>query len=236
MQTELTAVMPVYNEEGCIAGVVSDWIATLRKTGASFRLLVINDGSRDGTGDRLKTVSAPELVVVDKSNEGHGPTILRGYAVATGQSEWVFQVDSDDELPAGEFARFWAARNEFDMLFGARENRAQASARRFVSLVSRATVRLFAGAGVEDVNVPYRLMRAGCLKSMLGRIPPDTFAPNVAIAGMAVKDGLRIANIPVASRRRRTGVPSLARWRLVRNAARSLVQTVRILGKYGRCE
>jgi glycosyltransferase involved in cell wall biosynthesis len=231
MHVELTAVMPVYNEEGCIAGVVTDWIETLRKTGASFRLLVLNDGSRDGTLERLKSVSAPELVLVDKKNEGHGPTILRGYSIAVGQSEWVFQADSDDELPSGSFPDFWAIRDSYDMIFGVREKRGGPPARRLLSAASRACVMLLCGRGAKDVNVPYRLMRARCLAPMLSAIPAGTFAPNVAIAGMAVKDRLRLANVPVVHRRRRTGVPSLARWRLVRSAARSLVQTVRILRK-----
>ncbi len=86
-----------------------------------------------------------------------------------------------------------------------------------------------AGPGVRDVNVPYRLMRASCLRALLDKIPPDTFAPNVALAGLALQAGLRVANIPVPFRGRHTGAPSLVRWRLLRNAARSLLQTARIL-------
>jgi glycosyltransferase involved in cell wall biosynthesis len=221
--------MPVYNEEACIASVVTAWLEVLRGTGASFRLLAINDGSRDATIERLGSVTDTELDVADKQNEGHGPTILRGYSIAVEQSDWVFQVDSDDELPAGSFPMFWERREHFDILLGIRRDRVQTAARAAISAVSRMSVRVLCGKGAADVNVPYRLMRSECLKSMLSAIPPDTFAPNVAIAGLAISRGLRIANIPVPSTPRRTGTPSLVKWGLVKSAARSLAQTVSIL-------
>jgi hypothetical protein len=88
---------------------------------------------------------------------------------------------------------------------------------------------LFGGIRIEDVNVPFRLMRAACLRAMLERIPPPTFAPNVAIACLSARAGLRILNLPVEYHSRRTGSASLVRWRMWKAAARSFFETGQIL-------
>jgi dolichol-phosphate mannosyltransferase len=229
MKDDLVVVMPVYNEEACIARVVKRWIEALRVTGASFQLLVLNDGSKDKTLDELRSVVEPELTIRDKRNEGHGPTILKGYGEAVHLADWVFQVDSDDELSPEPFMNFWSKKERFDMIFGIRAHRTQTPMRRLISMVSRLCVRLIAGGGVIDVNVPYRLMRGACLKKMIERIPVGTFAPNVAIAGLSVQSRLRIENLPVEFSPRRTGTPSLVRWSLARQAVKAMFQTASIL-------
>jgi len=108
---DLTVIMPVYNEAECIEGVARSWLGMLKSQGMSFTLLLINDGSRDGTRERLDHLAREaEISVVHKQNEGHGPTILGGYRQASKDSEWVFQVDSDDEIRASCFPALWAAR------------------------------------------------------------------------------------------------------------------------------
>lgn len=227
---DLTVVMPVYNEAACIQDVVRAWLAMLDRLAIRYTLLVVNDGSRDATQARLAALAGtPNLSVLDKPNEGHGPTILRGYRLACGQSEWVFQTDSDDEIAPDSFPDFWAKRATADFLFGERQGRVQSGGRRLLSGGSRLLVRLLCGQGPGDANVPYRLMRAACLRPMLDVIPADTFAPNVAVTGLAIRRRARIVNLPVRHRERQTGSTTLANWRVVRVAARSFIQVGRIL-------
>jgi hypothetical protein len=97
-----------------------------------------------------------------------------------------------------------------------------------ISAVARWSVRLLFGGRLRDVNAPYRLHRRTALARLLPRIPDDAFAPNVIIAGLAVREGLRIAEVPVPYRARRTGQSHIVRWKLWRAAATSLAQTVRV--------
>lgn len=222
---DLTVVMPVYNEAECIEGVVRSWLDVLNSLGLSFSLLLINDGSRDATAQRLDALRAePGVRVIHKPNEGHGPTILQGYRLACADSEWVFQVDSDDELRAVLFPALWEKRKDHDAVLGVRQGREQSLGRRLLSGGSRWLVRILCGAGIPDVNVPFRLMRCACLATFLDRIPPAMFAPNVAISGILLQRGFRIATVAVPNQDRQTGQSTLVSWRLVGIAARSLAQ------------
>lgn len=226
----LCVIMPVYNEEAAIGNVLTKWHIVLESLGIDFEIRAYNDGSKDGTLVAMQDIAGRlgrRVVVEDKINEGHGPTILRGYreAVADG-FDWIFQVDSDDEMGPEKFGELWTKRFECDFLVGTRDGRRQVWSRKIVSSVSRLCVRVFYGKGVWDVNAPYRLMRTAVFKEFFERIPPDTFAPNVILSGLAARQGLRMLEIPVPQHDRATGEVSIKQWKLARAAARSFGQTV----------
>ena len=225
---ELSIVMPVYNEAAVIAEVVTSWLREVERLGIDYELLAYDDGSRDDSGHVLERIGMEHtgLVVTRKTNSGHGPTILRGYGEARG--EWVFQVDSDDEMGAEHFAALWNLRDDFDLLVGRRHQRDSPAARRLITALSRATVWALFGRAVTDVNAPYRLMRRSSLTAMLDMIPAGTFAPNMIISGLAARRGLRVREVLVPHRGRRTGAVSIIKWRLWKGAACAFVQTLAV--------
>lgn len=224
---ELIAVMPVYNEAGCIARVVEDWLAALEGTGADFRLLVFDDGSTDSTPQVLAAFADhPRVELRRGPNRGHGPTLRRAYAEAAPRAQWVFQTDSDDELPASAFAGFWQRRHEAPFLLGRRSERRQGPARRLITATLSLTTGLLFGTRGVDVNCPYRLIRAGELAALLPSIPEDSFAPNAALTALAARHRIGLRSIDVPYRPRASGRPSLVRWRLWRGAARAFAQTL----------
>ena len=227
MDLELAVVMPVYNEEACVEAVVASWRDMLSRQNIRFVLFAINDGSRDGTAERLaRFADDSRIVVVNKPNTGHGPTILQGYRMAVDKAPWTFQCDSDNEMDASHFPRLWEICENYDAIFGVRHGRSQGVGRKLISAISRLTVTALFGRGVEDVNTPYRLMRSSILRRIVEQIPADTFAPNVIIAGAFARARLRIANVPVPHEGRRTGTPSIVKWKLWKSACRGFWQTL----------
>jgi len=224
---ELTVVIPVYNEEEIISFVIQDWISELRGLKIDFTIKVYNDGSRDNTLTILNQEAQKysELHIIDKSNSGHGPTILQGYTEA--ETPWILQVDSDNEMRAEHFGALWKNKEKFDFLIGIRESRRQPLSRKIVTAISRSTVRTFFGKGVADVNSPYRLMRRETFESIFQTIHQDTFAPNLIISGMAAKKNLRIFETGVPVKFRTTGEVSIKKWKLLKSAVKSWWQTVR---------
>jgi dolichol-phosphate mannosyltransferase len=225
---ELSIVMPVYNGEATIGAVVRSWMDELDRLRIRYEFLVYDDGSGDGTPDVLAAIAKNEqrLVVRRHANMGHGPTILRGYEQASG--EWVFQTDSDNETTPAGFEPLWRARGDSDVLFGCRQDRHSTFARRTISAGARTVVRVLFGAGLWDVNTPYRLMRRSALRAMVARIPPLAFAPNVLIAGLAVREQLRIRQTWVTYQPRHDGKSSLGGVRQWRAAVQAALETVSV--------
>jgi dolichol-phosphate mannosyltransferase len=224
---DLTIVMPVYNEQDAIEGVVKEWMEEMSRLNIRVEFRLYNDGSRDQTAQRLEALKGryPQLVVVNKANEGHGTTILRGYREAT--APWVFQTDSDGEMPASHFGDLWDRRNDYDALFGVRQGRIQSSARKMISFISRCTVAVFFGQGVQDVNTPYRLIRRRLLQAIVEQLPTRMQSPNVPISGAIARARVRIWNQPIPHQERQTGAGSIVKWNLWKAAFKSFWQTVR---------
>ncbi len=223
---DLTVIIPVFNEEGSIKQVITDWISILRKLGIDFTIRVYNDGSTDKTMEVLKSLKPDiggELDLVDKPNSGHGPTILEGYRQA--QSEWIFQTDADNEIYPEHFFGFWESRQDRDLVIGYRTKMKRSLHRRTLSSASRLFVSILFGRAIRDVNCPYRLMRTAAFRPLFGLIPGDTFAPNAILSGCAINSSFRILEIPVQFHQRTQGETSLKRWSLVSKALKSFRQT-----------
>ena len=227
---ELCAVMPVYNEEEIVGQVAEQWLEALDGLGIHYELVAIVDGATDASEQVLRAVAERHrrLVVDAKPNSGHGPTILRGYRRGVVTADWVFQTDSDDEMPAASFGELWSIRHDVDAVIGIRTSRNQSAGRRAITRAARITARVAFGCRLADVNCPYRLMRSTGLAPLLASIPEDTFAPNVAISGMLARSGARLAEVPVPHHDRTTGVVSILGLGALRAALRSFGQTVRL--------
>lgn len=223
---DLIVVIPVYNEQDCVAATLNDWSSTLDRLSIRYQIHVYNDGSTDETREALRVFEGRKhFRVIHQDNAGHGPTILRGYRSAAAHSRWIFQVDSDGELASDEFMSFWKQRENRDFVVGYRENRKSEFDRQIITGIARVAVRSFFGAGVRDVNCPYRLMRTAAFEELFSQVPDNCFAPNVVLSGLSIRKRLQIHQLPVAFKPRETGQVSIAGLGLWKAAFRSFRQT-----------
>jgi glycosyltransferase involved in cell wall biosynthesis len=222
--------------------VLEKWDDALSALGIDYEIRPYNDGSKDGSLDVMRAVAAgrPRISVRNKENGGHGNTILTGYREAAADGfDWVFQIDSDDEMGPEKFGELWNLHSEFDFGVGIRDGRKQALPRKIISFISRLCVRLFYGRSVWDVNAPYRLMRVSAFRDFFEEIPLSTFAPNVILSGLAGANRLRSYEIRVPQHDRTTGEVSIKKWKLLKAAVKSFWQTLsfvlcmRAVGKEG---
>ena len=226
----LCVVTPVYNERAAIGFVLEKWHSALEALGIDFQIRPYNDGSTDDTLAVLRQAAhriGKRISVRDKPNGGHGNTILTGYREAAADGfDWIFQVDSDDEMGPEQFPDLWEKRGDCDLLVGLRHGRLQILSRKIVSCISRLCVRLFYGKGIWDVNSPYRLMRVSAFRRFYEALPLSTFAPNVILSGLSARYGLRTFEMHVPQRDRATGEVSIRKWGLFKAALKSFWQTV----------
>lgn len=224
----LAMILPVYNEEGSIEAVINKWSSELDRLEIDYKIFAYNDGSKDNTAKILEKIAndKPKLVVINKQNSGHGSTILRGYKENTRLFDWIFQIDSDNEMGPENFHHLWEKRLNYDFLIGIRDNREQIFSRKFISFISRLCVRIFYGVGPLDVNSPYRLMKTEKFLAVFDKLPDDTFAPNVIISGMVAKKGFKFYEYPIPCQPRQTGEVSIKKIKLFKAAIKSFWQTI----------
>jgi dolichol-phosphate mannosyltransferase len=222
----LAVVIPVYNEEKNLGALLRDWQGVLGRIGAPYTIILIDDGSKDGSLRMLREMQEKDarLEVYSQPNAGHGPAILKGYRLGL-LAEWVFQIDSDHQLDEGAFRTLWDNREGYDLLIGQRREKNASAARQVVSRLSTLMVRILVGGSVRDVNSPYRLMRAACLETALGKIPANSFAPNVLITSWFVRRKYRIFTTVVENRGEGQRFSRMSAY-FLRGVLRSSLQTI----------
>lgn len=232
-------VIPAYNEEMNIETVVKQWHPVVEKIGKQSKLLVVNDGSKDRTQEKLCELMKiyPQLEAIEKKNEGHGATILYGYrrAIETG-AEYIFQTDSDGQTLPEEFWQLWENRETCGLLIGSRKNRQDGWQRIMVTRVLRLVLEVTFGCWVEDANTPYRLMRNEELKEALEAIPDQFFLSNVLMTVYYIKTGKTIAYYPITFRPRQGGKNSINMKRIVKIGWNAFGEFYRIGKKWRKYE
>lgn len=230
---ELAIVMPVYNEEEILENVINDWTNVFEGLDIDFEILAYNDGSKDKSLEILRknAENNSRLIVRDKKNSGHGPTILQGYRDCAENYEWIFQTDSDNELGTEGFVELWKNRCDYDFLIGKRFYKNRDASRKIISNVAKIITRILCGKGVSDVNCPYRLMKTSVFKDLFLKIESDTFSPNIIVSGFVNRNNIKFFEIPVEWKNRSTGTVSIQKMKLFKSAAKAFFQTIKFFIK-----
>jgi dolichol-phosphate mannosyltransferase len=235
MTAPLTVVMPVYNEQDAIVAAVGDVQDHILNHITGAELIVVNDGSRDGTPALLDGIARqdPRVRVIHQANAGHGGAVMAGLAAASG--DYVFLIDSDRQIPLDGFHAAWAAIGSGrDAVFGVRRRRHDPALRLYLTRVIRQAVNLMFGVTLEDANVPYKLLRRSLWQEAQPYIPPGTLAPSLFLAIVSKLRGRDILELDVPHKERNTGEVSIRRMKLLKFCARGLSQMIELRRRLSR--
>lgn len=213
----LSVVMPAYNEEMTIRKAIEDVYTHVAPAAPDLEFIVVDDGSRDNTGDIVQalTASHPSLILIRQANAGHGPALRTGLDAATG--DWMLLLDSDCQVGLAQFPGHWARRKEFDAFLAIRTPRNDAAFRLLISRMMRLVLKAQLGVAPADAGAPYKLVsrRAWSLASRM--IKPDCWIPSVLLAAFLLKDSrFRVVQEPIEHFKRPHGESTLNLKRLVR--------------------
>jgi glycosyltransferase involved in cell wall biosynthesis len=220
---QLSVVMPVYNEEDCIAGVARELADQLFDRLGEVELVLVDDASSDATPEILDRLAASDprfRVHHAPENRGHGPALRR--AIDESRGDWIFQIDADGQQLAGEFWKLWERRHVAGLVMGKRQILRNGRHRVFVSASARYVSRALGGGDIRDVNVPFKLFRRSVWEDLRDDIPEAPIVPSLLIALGASLQGWSVVQVPVTSLPRRHGPSKVNVPRLVRLSAGAL--------------
>jgi glycosyltransferase involved in cell wall biosynthesis len=232
-RVDLTVFLPAWNESGAIGEAVRATDGVLRamsRDGAidAYEIVVVNDGSTDGTRDVLEDLVAevPELRPIHhRVNRGVGPAIRT--AMAASRGDLVFYTDADLPIDMGELPRIveLQRRTGADVVAGYRATRTHESPRRRVySVVYNALVRVALGLRVRDVNFAAKLLTAEAVEAI--DLRSESIFIDAEILSRADRAGLRIVEMPLEYRLRRTGESTTSSMSQIRRLLAEMVRLV----------
>jgi len=190
---KLCAVVPCYNEEERIAGVVGG----LREAGLED-IIVVDDGSGDRTSEKAKDAGA--FVIRRGVNGGKGAALKAGMAEATGRLfDAAITLDGDGQHDPGEIPKFRAAAGDFDIIIGNRmaESAKMPWLRRQTNRFTSWVVSALAGARIHDSQSGYRLIRIATWNSLT--LTSSRYDLESEIIIRAARKGARIGEVPISA-------------------------------------
>jgi glycosyltransferase involved in cell wall biosynthesis len=220
-QVQVSAVLPAFNEQDNLPRAVPALEQALKAATAAYEILVVDDGSRDGTAGVLQTLQAerPALRVVTHSrNRGYGAALRSGFAAA--RYEWVFLMDADNQFDPSQVSALLAHADVADIVAGYRAHRRDPLLRRLNAWAFFSLVRVLFGHLVRDVNCAFKLIRADLLHRL--DLRSDGALINAELFVLARRGNARIVEVPVRHFPRTAGKQTGADPRVVLRAFREL--------------
>ncbi len=164
----LSVFFPAYNDEGSITELVEKAFALLPQFTADYEVIVVNDGSSDGTAALLDELARtrPRLRVVHHPrNRGYGGALRSGFEHAA--KDLVFYTDGDGQYDVNELAKLIPLMTEqVDVVNGYKIKRSDARRRIVLGGVYKFLARLLFGLPIRDVDCDFRLMRREMIQSI----------------------------------------------------------------------
>jgi len=203
---QVSVVIPIYNEEANVAELVARVGAAMRRTGKSFELICVDDGSRDGSAAALEVLAAERpwlkpLYLI--RNYGQSAALQAGFDAA--QGEIIVTLDGDlqnepDDIP--ELLKILDQRPEVDVISGWRKERQDRTvSRKLPSAAANAVISRVTGVKLHDYGCALKLYRADVIRGLRLYGELHRFIP-----ALAAEVGANIIEVPVRHHARTRGV------------------------------
>jgi dolichol-phosphate mannosyltransferase len=222
-------ILPTYDEAENIEAIVraADEVLTAASP-EGHRILIVDDGSPDGTGqiaDRLAKELPTVEVLHRAERQGLGPAYLAGFARALGAgATHVMEMDSDFSHDPADLARLLeAARNGADLALGSRYVPGGGVSdwglgRRLISRGGSWYARQVLGLSVRDLTGGFKCFRREVLDAIdLETVQSQGYAFQVELTYRTVRAGFAVVEVPIVFRDRRLGHSKMS-WRIAGEA------------------
>ena len=210
-------IVPALNE----AEAIGDLVRALRGGAAWHEVIVVDDGSTDGTGERAREAGA--IVVRHPYNKGNGAAVKSGVRRATGDA--ILIVDGDGQHRPADAVRLVTRLDEYDLVVGARSAATQASmARRLGNAVLNRLATYLTDREIPDLTSGFRAARRECMLEFLHLLPNGFSTPTTTTLAF-IKAGYSVAFEPIDAEQRQ----GKSKIKLARDGAKFFLILLKII-------
>ena len=211
-QPELSLIIPAYNEENRLPATLSRIIDYLAERDSSYEIIVVDDGSRDGTREMVREFAATHSFVrlenyLDENgkplNKGKGAAVRHGVLAAHGRD--ILFSDADLSTPIEEIEPLFApiARGECDITFasralpGSKLSVHQPWYREWMGKTFNRFVQRIVNTDIVDTQCGFKAFRGDAARKIFSQARIDGFGFDTEIVFLANKYGFKVKEIPV---------------------------------------
>jgi glycosyltransferase involved in cell wall biosynthesis len=219
----LSVFFPAYNDSGTIASMVIRAVKTASELTPDFEIIIVDDGSADGTADIADELARtyPQVRAVHHPiNRDYGAALQTGFRSAT--KELIFYTDGDAQYDPTELTALWRTMTpEADLVNGYKISRADPLHRVVIGRIYHYIVSILFGLTLRDVDCDFRLMR----RRIFERINLEKTSGIICVEMMKkIQDGgFRIVEVPVHHYHRAFGKSQFFNVRRLARTGRDLL-------------
>ncbi|MBL8749400.1 MAG: glycosyltransferase family 2 protein [Planctomycetes bacterium] len=199
----ISVVVPIYNERENVAALHEALTFAMRSWGRPYEIVLVDDGSRDGTRDVLRSLAADDRhlrLVFFRRNYGQTAAMAAGFRVARGRV--IVSMDGDLQNDPADIGRMIEKLDDgHDVVCGWRRHRKDRVATRLLpSRIANFLIARVTGARIHDTGCSLKAYRSWVVRSLVLYSDMHRF-----LAALGVGIGARIAELPVRHHPRRAG-------------------------------
>jgi glycosyltransferase involved in cell wall biosynthesis len=217
--------MPAYNEADNIEPMVAEATPALEANAEDYEIIVVDDGSVDGTAEVTRQVmeAHPHVRLVQHPvNQGFGAAVFSGFTAA--EKDWIFYTDADRQFVLSEIERFVPLMDKADLIAGYRAPRRDPFLRVFYGKGWSALCTLLFGYTVRDVDCGFKIFRREIIQHLAPTIASRGATFSIEWLVRAKRAGYRFVELPVTHRPRIAGSQTGANIDVITRAFRELVK------------
>ncbi|WP_338247538.1 glycosyltransferase family 2 protein [Dictyobacter halimunensis] len=217
----LSIILPAHNEEQVIATTVTYILETLSPWADEFEVVVVDDGSRDRTGEILQALAEQDQrvrVITHPVNQGYGAALVSGFKAAG--KELTFFMDSDGQFDIREISLFFPFIDQYDAVLGYRIDRQDTWMRKLNAWGWKQLIGVVLGVHVCDVDCAFKLYRTAFIHQ--SQFETRGAMINAEMLYKLKRAGYTFTEIGVHHLPRRTGQATGAHSRVILRAFKEL--------------
>ncbi len=209
MQPELSVIIPVYNEATSLESFIHTWHSFLQTLTPKFEMVIMNDGSTDGSGrilDKLRKEN-PNIRVTHQLRNGHSEAIRRG--IETAKGKYLLFLDANGRYETCDLERFWTEKGMARFVIGHRTHRLDTLPRRLMNSLLNTWAKMLFHSELKDGNISFRLIERETALKYASVLPKELESFNLVLA-LLVKQEIPdlVKEIKIPYRKRTEGFSS----------------------------